>query len=208
MKNSATDSPTVFVVDDDPQVREAISLLLESVSLNVETFDSARAFLQAFDPKCRGCLVLDVRMPGMSGLELQRKLVSQGIRIPTLVLTAYGEVPMAVEALKAGAVDFIEKPYSPQVLLDEIQQLLAHESRTLGKYRKLTGIKERLDNLSRREQEVMQLLVEGASARTIARELEISHKTVDFHRRNLLQKMGVNTVVELGRLTERLLDSN
>ncbi len=123
VKNSADNPPTVYVADDDPQVREAISLLLESVDLTVETFESARAFLQSFGPARPGCLVLDVRMPGMSSSELQRILVSRGIHIPTLLLTAHAEVPTAVEALKAGALDFIEKPYSPQGLLDRIQRL-------------------------------------------------------------------------------------
>ena len=195
--------PTVFVVDDDPQLREALHVLLESVDLNVETFASAHEFQDAFDPDRVGCLVLDVRMPGISGLELQRKLVSQRIRIPTLILTAHADVPMAVEAMKAGALDFIEKPYNPQVLLDRIQHLLGEQSRIWQEDRELIGVEARLKQLSRREQEVLQLLVTGNNTKSVARKLDISKKTVDFHRRNLLKKMQVETVVELARLIER-----
>ena len=201
-KTGAIDPPTVFVVDDDPQVREALSLLLDSMDLNVETYPSAQAFLQSFDPARPGCLVLDVRMPGMSGLELQRDLSSRGVHIPVLLLTAYAEVPMAVDALKAGALDFIEKPYSPQRLLDRIQNALAEDSHLREEHLKLAGIKIKLGRLSEREQQVMQFLVDGRNTQFISGRLGISDKTVDFHRRNLLEKMQVGSVVELGRLAE------
>ena len=203
-KTGAADPQTVFVIDDDPQVREAIGLLAESVGLKAETFDSAQAFLRSFDPPRPGCLVLDVRMPGMGGLELHRRLVSRGVRIPTLLLTAHAEVPMAVEALKSGVVDFIEKPYSPQGLLDRIQKALAEDARTRQDRLRLAGIEERVAKLSRREREVMQLLVDGRNARFISERLGISEKTVDFHRRNLLEKMQVGTVVEVGRMMDLL----
>ena len=201
-KTNAIDPPTVFVIDDDPHVREALSLLLDSMDMNVETFPSAQAFLQSFDPARPGCLVLDIRMPGMSGLELQQDLVSRGIHIPILLLTAYAEVPIAVDALKAGALDFIEKPYSPQRLLDRIQHALAEDVRLREEYLKLADIKVRLERLSEREQQVMQHLVDGGSTRFTSGALGISEKTVDFHRRNLLEKIQVDTVVELGRLVE------
>lgn len=201
------DQQTVFVVDDDPQVREAIELLLDSVGLKVETFESAQAFLQSFDPSQMGCLVLDVRMPEMSGLELQRKLISQGIYIPTLLLTAYAEVPMAVKALKAGALDFIEKPYSPQALLDQIQKALAVGLRRQKKRSRLAEIESLITKLSEREYEVMQLLVKGLTAKSIGEKFSISEKTVDFHRRNLLEKMQVGTTVELGRMIEFIEDA-
>ena len=202
VKAACTDPQVVFVVDDDPQVREAIELLLDSVDLKVETFESAQAFLQSFDPAQSGCLVLDVRMPGMSGLEMQRKLISEGIHIPTLLLTAHAEVPMAVEALKAGALDFIEKPYSPQALLDQIQKALAEELRRRKKRLRLAEIEALLTRLSQREHEIMQLVVKGRNSKSIAKGLGISEKTVDFHRRNLLGKMEVGTMVELGRMIE------
>ena len=198
------DPPTVFVVDDDPQVREAIELLLDSVGQRVETCHSAQAFLRSFDSARPGCLVLDVRMPGMSGLELHRHLISKGIHIPTLLLTAHAEVAMAVEALKAGVLDFIEKPYSPQGLLDRIQNALGEDLRIREERLKLAMIKARVERLSRREKEVMQCLVDGRNARITSERLGISEKTVDFHRRNLLQKMQVDTVVELGRMIEFL----
>ena len=204
VKISADNPPTVYVVDDDPQVREAISLLLESVDLTVETFESAETFLQSFGPARPGCLVLDVRMPGMSGLELQQKLVSEGIHIPTLLLTAHAEVSMAVEVLKAGTLNFIEKPYSPQDLLDRIQKALAEDSRVRKEYLELAAIEARIAKLSEREQEVLQLLVTGRNTKSIAGKLDISEKTVDFHRRNVLEKMKVDTLVELGRRIEFL----
>ena len=199
---SSPDRQTVFVIDDDPQVREAIGLLVESVGLKVEAFDSAQAFLRSFDPPRPGCLVLDVRMPGISGLELHRHLVSRGIRIPTLLITAHAEILMAVEALKSGVVDFIEKPYSPQGLLDRIQKALAEDARTRQDRLRLAGIEERVAKLSRRERQVMRFLVDGRDARFISERLGISEKTVDFHRRNLLEKMQVGTVVELGRMID------
>jgi FixJ family two-component response regulator len=125
VKDNLTAPRTVFVVDDDPQLREALEGLLNSVNLNVETFESPQVFLKAFDPARAGCLVLDVRMPGMSGLELQRTLVSQDVHIPTVILTSYADTRITAEALQAGALSVIEKPYSPQNLLDQIQQALA-----------------------------------------------------------------------------------
>ena len=202
VKTGVIDSPTVFVVDDDPQVREALSLLLDSIGMNVETFPCAQAFLQSFDPARPGCLVLDIRMPKMSGLELQQNLVSRGIRIPILLLTAHAEVSIAVDALKSGALDFIEKPYSPQRLLDRIQNALSEDASLREEYLKLVDIKVRIEKLSEREQQVMQYLVNGKSTRFTSGKLDISEKTVDFHRRNLLEKMQVDTVVELGRLVE------
>ena len=201
-KTDCTEPQVVFVVDDDPQVREAIELLLDSVDLKAETFESAQAFLQSFDPTRSGCLVLDVRMPGMSGLEMQRKLIADGIDIPILLLTAHAEVPIAVETLKAGALDFIEKPYSPQALLDQIQKALAEDSRRRTKRLRLADVETRLTRLSEREQDILRMLVKGGSAKSIAEDLGISEKTVDFHRRNLLEKMQVGTVVELGRMVE------
>ena len=141
-------------------------------------------------------------MPGMSGLELQRTLLGHGIRIPILVLTAHAEVPMAVEALKAGALDFIEKPYSPQGLLDQIHNALAQDVRVRKKGWQLAGIKARLANLSEREHQIMKLLVDGQNARSVSQKLGISEKTVDFHRRNILAKMEVGTVLELARIVD------
>jgi FixJ family two-component response regulator len=202
MTHKQTDPPTVFVVDDDAQSRKSVEQLMRSIKLRVESFESADEFLDAFDPARPGCLVLDVRMPGMSGLELQERLIEQRVQIPIVMITAHAEVPMAVQAVKAGALDFLEKPYSPQTLLDRVQEALQYESRTRQEHLELTGIEARLGQLSPREQEVMQLLVKGRNTKSIARELSVSDKTVDFHRRNLLEKMQVETVVELARLIE------
>lgn len=202
MMTDSTDSPTVFVVDDDPQLREAIALLLESVDIKSETFASAPDFLESFDPASPGCLVLDVRMPEMSGLELQRQLVSHGIRIPILLLTAHAEVPMAVEAMKAGALDFIEKPYAPQILLDHIQHAIAQDTRDRHQEAEREALRCQFGKLTDREREVLDQLVLGNSSKEIAFQLAISATTVDFHRRNLFEKLGVETKVELGRLYE------
>ena len=194
--------PTVFVVDDDLHLRKALSLLLDSVDINVETFESAQAFLKAFDPDRVGCLVLDIRMPGMSGLELQEILVSRGIQIPTLVLTAHAEIPMAVEAVRAGAMEFIEKPYSPQILLDCINRALeqaTHDRQESAKMRVLRGL---FQSLTPREQAVLQRFADGMNSKQIGVDLNISATTVDFHRRNLMEKLKAENAIELGRLYE------
>ncbi len=195
---------TVFVVDDDSEFRESIQLLLESVKLPFESFSSAQEFLEAYTPDRPGCLLTDVRMPGMSGTELQKALADQGIRIPTIIITAYAEVPMAVEAMRAGAVDFVQKPYSPQQLLARIQQAL-DQDRDQREHESLREqARRQIDALSPREREVMDLLLKGKNAKEIANRLDLSTKTVDFHRRNLLEKMEVENVVELSRLTQDL----
>ena len=196
------DPPTVFVVDDDPQVRESLSLLMESVDLDVQTFPSAEAFLDAYRPRQCGCLVLDVRMPGMSGLELQKRLADLHVTIPILILTAYPETVSAVQAMKAGALDFIEKPYSPQVLLDHVHFALEQEVRDRNEQARVEERRARFDSLTRRERQVLERLSQGKNSKEIAGELAISSTTVDFHRRNLLEKMQVENFIELGRLIE------
>ena len=196
------DPPTVFVVDDDPQVRESLSLLMESVDLNVQTFPSAEAFLDVYDRHQCGCLVLDVRMPGMSGLELQKRLTELNVSIPILILTAYPETASAVQAMKAGALDFIEKPYRPQVLLDHVHIALEQEVRNRNEQARVEERRARFDSLTRRERQVLERLSQGMNSKQIASELAISSTTVDFHRRNLLEKMQVENFIELGRLIE------
>lgn len=192
--------PTVFVVDDDKEFRQSVRLLLATVRIRAEMFASAREFLDAFHPDRPGCLLADVRMPGMSGLELQKWLVDQQIAIPLILITAHAEVPMAVEAMKSGAVDFLQKPYSPQQLLERIQQALEQDADRRQQETTHHDVSQRLSTLSPREHEVMDLLLEGKNAKEIANRLDLSTKTVDFHRRNLLEKMGVENVVELARL--------
>ncbi len=197
------DHPVVFVVDDDRAICESLRLLIGDVGLEVRTFTSARQFLSEYDPSQAGCLVLDVRMSGMSGLELQSKLRESGLRIPIIIITGHGDVPMAVEALKAGAVDFIEKPFRDQVLLDSIQKAVELDSRTRRQWNEARDVRSRLRLLTEREREVMDRLVAGKTNKGVAYELGISPKTADFHRANVLQKVGVNSVVELVRLVQK-----
>lgn len=198
-----TENPIVFIVDDDEAICESLRLLIGDIGLEVRTFQSARQFLSDYNPSQPGCLVLDVRMSGMSGLELQAKLHEQAIEIPTIIITGHGDVPMAVEALKAGALDFIEKPFRDQVLLDSIQKAVDLDARTRRLHKERQDVQSRVQLLTRREREIMRHLIAGKTNKSIAYELGISPKTVDFHRANILAKTAVNSVVELVRLTQK-----
>lgn len=197
------DNPIVFVVDDDEAVCESLRLLIGDIGLEVRTFTSAKQFLEQYDPSHPGCLVLDVRLSGMSGLELQSRLTEMAIRIPTIIITGHADVPMAVEAMKAGAIDFIEKPFWDQVLLDSIQKAVDMDLRDRRQHKERQDVQSRIELLTQREREVMDRLVAGKSNKSIAFDLGISQKTVDFHRANILEKVGVSSVVELVRLTQR-----
>lgn len=192
--------PTVFVVDDDPAMRQSLRWLIESVNLAVETFPAAPEFLSGYDPNRPGCLVLDVRMPGMSGLDLQEELNRRRIDIPIIILTGYAEVPTAVRALKGGALDFIEKPFSDQLLLDRIQQAIASDRQVRERNLARAALAARVAHLTPREREVMQLVVAGSSNREIAAELGLSVKTVEVHRARVMEKMKVDSLAELVRL--------
>ncbi len=189
--------PTVFVVDDDDAVRNSMRWLVESVGLRVETYASAREFLETHDPNQPGCLVLDVRMPGMSGLDLQEKLHENGIVIPIIVVTGHGDVPTAVRAIKAGAVEFIEKPVNDQLLLDTIQHCIdkdveyRRESATRG------VIAARYVSLTPREREVMAQVVAGEPNKVIARNLDLSAKTIEAHRAAVMRKMEADSLASL-----------
>ncbi len=191
---------TVFIVDDDLEVRQALALLFESVGLHAETFGSADEFLQQFDPERPGCLVLDVRMPGMSGLELQSRLSGETIHPPVIIITGHGDVPMAVRAVQAGAVDFIEKPFNDQALLDSVHRALEQDARRRGQVRELAGIRQRLDSLTPREREVMKLVVSGLRNKMIAAELNVSQSTVEAHRARVMEKMHARTLSDLMRM--------
>ena len=191
---------TVFVVDDDEAVRESLALLVQSVGLEVETFDSAGAFLDAFDSERPGCLVTDIRMPGMSGLELQERLTEDGALVPVIVLTGHGDVPAAVRALKGGAVDFVEKPYNPQALLDLVQQAIVRDAEVRRQAAQEAEVAERLARLTPREHEVMTLVVAGKANKVIAIELDISERTVELHRGRIMKKMQVRSLADLMRL--------
>lgn len=195
--NGKTTDQIVFIVDDDLAVRDSIRELVESVGLRSRSFASAKAFLEAFQPDSTGCLVVDVRMPEMSGLVLMEKLRERGASIPVIVVTAHGDVPMAVTALKEGAIDFIQKPYRDQPLLDSINKALAVHSAARRSRAETNEIERRLATLTTREREVLDKLLEGGTSKLIARQLDISPRTVDAHRQNLLRKLDVGSVKEL-----------
>jgi FixJ family two-component response regulator len=189
--------PTVFVVDDDHAVGDSIRLLLKSIGLRSEVFLSAAEFLEAYDPDRAGCLVLDVRMPGMSGLDLQAHLQEKGSTLPIIFVTAHGDVPMAVSAVKSGATDFIQKPFRDQELLDKIQEALDTDRWVRAERVGVDEINSRLTALTPREKEVMDLVVEGMANKNIARTLGISQRTVEIHRAHVMEKMKVRSVSKL-----------
>ena len=200
------EEPTVFVVDDDPGVGDAIRLLLRSVGLRAEAFLSAKEFLEAFDPDRPGCLVLDVRMPGMSGLDLQSHLEDLGSAMPIIFVTAHGDIPMAVDAVKAGALDFIQKPFRDQELLDKIQEALATDRDTRAEEQEIEEVRSRMESLTPRETEVMELVVAGKPNKNIARALGISQRTVEIHRARVMEKMQVRSVSMLVQLVMKCKD--
>ncbi len=191
---------TVFVVDDDPAVRQSLQWLIESVGLAVKTYETANEFLEQYNPNTQGCLVLDVRMPGLSGLDLQERLASKHIEIPTIVITGHADVPMAIRAIKAGALDFIEKPFNDQVLLERIGQALALGAKMRQSQNERAEIASRLESLTSREREVMQMVVDGKPNKIIADRLGVSQKTVEVHRASVMKKMQVESLAELVRL--------
>ncbi len=193
------EKPTVFVVDDDEAVRESLRFLISSVDLQVKTFASATDFLDAYQPGLQGCLVVDVRMPGMSGLELQRQLSDRSISLPVIIITGHGDVDMAVRAMKSGAFDFIQKPFNDQVLLDLIQAALEKNARAAEADAERADITDQLKQLTDREREVLNGIVEGSSNKDIAAHLNLSEKTIEFHRSKVMRKMSATSLAELTR---------
>lgn len=198
--DTAEKTATVFVVDDDSEVRRSIGLLAKSVDLRVELFENARDFLNTYTNDQPGCLILDVRMPGMSGLELQKKMVQEDYRIPIIILTSYAEVSLATHSMRTGAVDFLQKPYSPQLLLERIYEAIQADAKARQTQADHDNIATLTEGLSCREREVMKMLTLARSTKRIARDLGISIKTVDNHRASILGKMRVDSVPELMRL--------
>lgn len=190
----------VCVVDDDEAVRGSLKLLLKTLGVPALAYGSAQEFLADFDPQRRGCLVLDMRMPGMSGLELQHELNTRGALVPIIFITGHGDVPMAVEAMQQGAMDFLQKPFRDQDLLDRINKAL--EKDRAG--RELLGNRERLrsliDTLTRREREIMKLVVTGKANKVIAADLQLSQRTVEIHRAHVMEKLGANSLAHLVRM--------
>ncbi|HUG73456.1 MAG TPA: response regulator transcription factor [Steroidobacteraceae bacterium] len=191
---------TIYVVDDDDGVRASIRLLLKSVGLPATPMASAKEFLAAFDPAQPGCLVLDIRMPGMSGLELQQQLNVRGAILPVLFITGHGDVPMAVEAMQHGAFDFLQKPFRDQDLIDRIQKALARDRETRAVSKQHDQVRARLATLTQREQQVLQLLTQGKQNKVMAAELRLSQRTVEIHRAHVMEKMGAGSLAHLVRM--------
>ena len=192
---------SVFVVDDDEAMRNSLRWLIESSELHVETFDSAQAFLDGYYPGRSGCLLLDVRMPGMSGLELQEQLRNQQIGIPVIIITGHGDVSMAVKAMKSGALDFIEKPFNEETLLDSIQRALEADAEQRENRATKAEIAARMAHLTKREHEVMEMVTSGKSNKEIAADLDVSAKTVEAHRARVMEKMEARSLAELVRMS-------
>jgi len=198
--NSNSSRPTIFVVDDDAAVRDALKLLLRSVGQAVETFGSGQEFLDAYAEDRAGCLVLDIRMPGMSGLELQQKLNERHSILPIIFITGHGDVPMAVEAMQAGAVDFIQKPFRDQDLIDRINQALEKDNNNRAALGERNDIRHRLETLTPREREVLDLVVHGKANKVIAGDLKLSQRTVEIHRARVMEKMQASSLAHLVRM--------
>jgi FixJ family two-component response regulator len=193
----------VFVVDDDPSMRRALETLLRSVGLDVRLFSSAQEFMQAKRPDAPGCLVLDVRLPGMSGLAFQEELAKTGVAIPVIFISGHGDVPMTVRAMKAGAVEFLTKPFDDQVLLDAIHAAIERDRARRRDAASLAALKARYDDLTQRERQVMKLVVAGRVNKQIAAELGLSLVTVKVHRGQVMRKMLAKSVAELVRMADR-----
>jgi FixJ family two-component response regulator len=196
--------PIVFIVDDDEGIREGLSSLVRSVGFAVQTFGSADEFLREQRPDAPGCLVLDVRLPGLSGLDLQRELTQADSQIPIIFITGHGDIPMTVRAMKAGAVEFLTKPFRDQDLLDAIQQAIDRDHASRQERAEVTELRERYQLLTPREREVMRLVVEGLLNKQVAAELGTSEVTVKLQRSQVMQKMQAGSVAELVKMAGRL----
>ncbi len=200
MNGNTRTEPVVWVVDDDEAMRSSLKWLIESVGMRVESFDSADAFLRDHYPGRFGCLLLDVRMPGMSGLDLLEHLEQEQMMPPTIIITGHGDVPMAVRAMKAGAVDFIEKPFNDETLLDAIRHALAQEEERRVTSAQVAEYAERVEHLTPRELEVMKMVTDGRSNKEIANTLGVSAKTIEAHRARVMEKMHARSLAELVRM--------
>jgi RNA polymerase sigma factor (sigma-70 family) len=202
-----TDTPVVFVVDDDPSVRSSLKLLISSIGLQVESFDSADALLRRKLPDAPCCLVLDVRLRGLSGLDFQRELATRNCRMPIIFITGHGDIPMTVRAMKAGAVEFLTKPFRDQDLLDAIRIAVEKDRARHGQEKELIDLKERFDSLTPREQKVISMVVSGMLNKQIADELGTAENTVKVHRSRAVEKMHAQSLAELVKMLEKLNSS-
>jgi FixJ family two-component response regulator len=196
--------PTVFIIDDDRSMRQAVHDLVESVGLHAESFETGDEFLRTKRTGCPSCLVLDVRLPQMSGLDFQRRLTEIGSQIPIIFITAHGDIPMSVRALKSGAVEFLTKPFRDQDLLDAIQQALQRDRAERDRQAEVHDLQERHGALTAREQQVMALVISGMLNKQIASEIGASEATVKVHRGNVMHKMKAGSVVDLVRMADKL----
>jgi FixJ family two-component response regulator len=198
--NTHAPVPTVFIVDDDEAVRNSLCLLLKSLKLAAVAYGSAAEFLAAHNPELPGCAVLDVRMPGMSGLELQHELNRRGTILPVIFITGHGDVPMAVEAMRHGAFEFLQKPFRDQELIDCIQRAVAQDLQNRAQLGEREQILARLKTLTSREGEVLRLVTQGKANKVVAADLGISQRTVEVHRAHLMEKMGASSLAQLVRM--------
>jgi FixJ family two-component response regulator len=200
MKSGRSDSPTVYVVDDDPDIRHAMGYLLASVDIKYEIYESASKFLDSYNPNIAACLVLDIRMPGMSGLDLKNQLHADDIALPVIFVTGHGDVPMAVDAMRSGAFDFIQKPFRDQELLDRINEAMKANEKKRTEEDQRSTIVEKWKKLTPREKEVANLVVTGKPNKVIAYELDVSQRTVEIHRARVMEKTGAKSLAQLVRM--------
>jgi len=199
-----TDAPEVFVVDDDPSVRSSLKFLISTVGLHVETFDSAEAALQKLTPDAPGCLVLDVRLRGLSGLDLQSELAARNCQVPIVFITGHGDIPMSVRAMKAGAVEFLTKPFRDQDLLDAVRVALERDRTRREQEKEKIELQQRFDSLTSREREVISMVVAGKLNKQIADQLGTAENTIKVHRSRAMDKMHAQSVADLVRMIEKL----
>jgi len=202
--NNSRRKPVVYVVDDDEGMRRALTVLMTTVGYNAVAFAKAADFLAKFDPDQHGCAVLDVRMPEMSGLEVQQQLNRSGALLPLIMVTGHGDIPMAVQAMKDGAFDFLQKPFRDQELLDRINAALKQDSENRAMLEQQADLKRRAESLTPREREVMHLVVDGKANKVIAIDLGLSERTVEIHRANVMEKMGARSVAHLVKMQLKL----
>lgn len=200
MKDHSTETQTVFIVDDDPAIRFAMQALMDSVDIEHEIFSSADEFLAGESPERAGCLVLDIRMPGTGGLELQEELIARGNTLPIIFITGHGDVPMAVDAMQKGAVNFIQKPFRDQELLDCVREALTTDKERREVNLRRAEFSRRLNQLTNREREVFDLVVTGKANKVIAYELDVSQRTVEIHRARVMEKMQARSLADLVRM--------
>jgi len=193
----------VFIVDDDDAVRESLEFLMKSIDQPAESFSSAKEFLNAYQAEKPGCLLLDIRMPGMSGIELQDELRKRDVHIPIIFITGHGDVPMAVKAIQEGAADFIQKPFRDQELIDRIREVLVDDSQHRADLTERNEILHRMSTLTEREKEVMEQVVVGKANKVVAIDLSVSQRTVEIHRANVMEKMKAKSLAQLVRLVMR-----